>query len=454
MPCLDENCKINRPVFNLPGQTKGLYCVAHKNDVMVNVRAKKCMYFNCNTRPYYNYIHNKGPLYCVTHKKDGMIDVTNKRCIYLNCNIQSSYNYIGEKIPLYCVTHKKDEMIDIKNKRCIHPDCNTRPIYNNPVEKIALYCNLHKKDGMIDIKSKRCINSDCNIRPTYNIPGEKIPLYCNLHKTNGMIDIKSKRCIHDKCIIRANFNNPGEKPALYCNLHKIDGMIDIEHKRCIYHDCDKRPSYNNPCEKTALYCVIHKQDVMIDIINKRCKLCPIIISNKQYKGYCYRCFIYTFPDSLILRNHKTKERTVADYIKQEFPDYDFKFDKIIQDGCSKRRPDILLDMGEYNIIVEIDENQHQKYDCSCENKRLMEIFQDCGSRPLVMIRFNPDQYYINNKSIPSCWTTTEDRGLCIIKSTKKKEWDTRLQSLKEAIKLQIDFTGERKEIDVIHLFYD
>ena len=155
-----------------------------------------------------------------------------------------------------------------------------------------------------------------------------------------------------------------------------------------------------------------------------------------------------------MRNHKTKERHVADYIKQEFPQYDFTFDKIIQDGCSRRRPDILLDMAEYVIIIEIDENQHQKYDSSCENKRLMEIFQDCGSRPLIMIRFNPDQYYNNAKSIPSCWTTTNEKGLYIIKTSSKKEWESRLQKLKETITSQIDFSEERKDIDIIHLFYD
>ena len=43
-------------------------------------------------------------------------------------------------------------------------------------------------------------------------------------------------------------------------------------------------------------------------------------------------------------------------------------------------------------IVEIDENQHIEYDCSCENKRIMELSQDVGHRPIIFIRFNPDDY--------------------------------------------------------------
>jgi hypothetical protein len=42
--------------------------------------------------------------------------------------------------------------------------------------------------------------------------------------------------------------------------------------------------------------------------------------------------------------------------------------------------------------IEIDENQHVAYDCSCENKRIMELSQDVGHRPIVFIRFNPDGY--------------------------------------------------------------
>lgn len=179
------------------------------------------------------------------------------------------------------------------------------------------------------------------------------------------------------------------------------------------------------------------------------------IGNKKYQGYCFRCFLYLFPNSEIIRNHKTKERAVADYIREQFPDYTITLDKPVTGGCSKRRPDVLIDFGEYTLIIEIDENQHDTYDCTCENKRLMELFQDAGSRPLVMIRFNPDEYTNNkNEKITSCWSYTKEKGLCAIKKTKQKEWQKRLESLSDAIKLQINYTGVRKEIDVIHLFYD
>ncbi len=42
-------------------------------------------------------------------------------------------------------------------------------------------------------------------------------------------------------------------------------------------------------------------------------------------------------------------------------------------------------------------------DCSCENKRIMEISQDINHRPLIFIRFNPDDYKKREYNITSCW---------------------------------------------------
>ncbi len=44
----------------------------------------------------------------------------------------------------------------------------------------------------------------------------------------------------------------------------------------------------------------------------------------------------------------------------------------------------------YALIIECDEDQHKGY--SCENKRIMELFEDCGRVPIVLVRFNPHAY--------------------------------------------------------------
>ena len=173
---------------------------------------------------------------------------------------------------------------------------------------------------------------------------------------------------------------------------------------------------------------------------------------KKYNGYCMPCCIHMCPEVSVSRNYKTKEREVTDRIKESFPDFDWVLDKKVEGGCSKRRPDLLLDLGERIIIVEVDENKHTTYDCSCENKRLMELSRDLGHRPIVFIRFNPDGYVDSaGKKISSCWRLN-GHGVMTIMKTRQKEWDIRINTLKDQVKYWVDNTTE-KTVEIIELFY-
>ena len=180
--------------------------------------------------------------------------------------------------------------------------------------------------------------------------------------------------------------------------------------------------------------------------------CDTAPSNPQYEGYCLSCFFHLFPEKPNTRNYKTKEKDVVDRITQSFPNFTWVADKKVQDGCSRRRPDLLLDMGSHIIIMEVDENKHTDYDCSCEHKRLMELSQDLQHRPIIFIRFNPDDY-INQEGIlvKSCWKLNK-LGIMQIQKTKQKEWEERINSLKQQIQYWIDNPTE-KTIEIIELFY-
>lgn len=161
-----------------------------------------------------------------------------------------------------------------------------------------------------------------------------------------------------------------------------------------------------------------------------------------------------FPDKPVARNYKTKEYAVVEFIKNTFPAFPWISDKIIQGGCSKRRPDLLLDLGYQLIIIEVDENQHTDYDCSCENKRIMELSQDIGHRPIVFIRFNPDDYDKNGKNVTSCWGLNQT-GICVVKKSKKDEWLQRLNALAEQVNYWLQPKNEtNKTVEIIQLFYD
>ena len=107
-----------------------------------------------------------------------------------------------------------------------------------------------------------------------------------------------------------------------------------------------------------------------------------------------------------------------------------------------------------HIIIEVDENQHKSYECSCDNKRIMELSQDIGHRPIVFIRFNPDDYVDQEgKNVKSCWSITKQTG--IIKIGNTDEWITRLKNLSNQIKYWTnpENTSE-KTVEIVELYYD
>ena len=175
-------------------------------------------------------------------------------------------------------------------------------------------------------------------------------------------------------------------------------------------------------------------------------------ATKKYEGYCMPCFVNN-PANMhkpAMRNYKTKEKEVVDCVIQHYPQFTWIADRKVQDGCSQRRPDLLLDMGSHIIIIEVDENKHTSYDCSCENKRLMEISQDLQHRSIVFIRFNPDSYRDQyGVMVKSCWKLNK---LGVMTIVSRNEWNERLGILIQQIKYWVDNPTE-KTVEIVELFY-
>ena len=415
-----------------------------------------CAHEGCKKRPSYNTEGETRGLYCATHKQEGMIDVNHKTCKHKGCKTRPSYNIEGKTNGLYCVTHKKEGMIDVIGKTCAHEGCRKQPSYNTEGESKALYCVTHKHEGMINVVDDTCAHEGCKKRPAYNTEGEIRGLYCVTHKQEGMVDVKNKTCAHEGCRKIPSYNTEGETKGLYCATHKQEGMVNVISNTCAHEGCRKQPSYNTEGETKALYCATHRQEGMVNVKTPTCKthLCPTTVQNQKYEGYCMRCFIYIFPDKPVSRNYKTKETAVVQYVKSSFPGFDWVCDKTVSGGCSKKRPDLVLDLGYQVLVVEIDENQHTDYDCSCENKRTMELSRDIGHRPLVFIRFNPDDYKKGSKTIRSCWTINGN-GICVVAKKKQTEWTDRLAALGEAICYwSLPENTTDKTVEVVQLFYD
>jgi hypothetical protein len=84
----------------------------------------------------------------------------------------------------------------------------------------------------------------------------------------------------------------------------------------------------------------------------------------------------------------------------------------------------------------------------------MEISQDINHRPLIFIRFNPDDYKKGTTNITSCWGIGTS-GLYTIKKNKKSEWIERLQTLQNQISYWLNPENQtNKTVEIIQLFYD
>jgi len=338
---------------------------------------------------------------------------------------------------LYCGVHKLDNMVDVTHPTCKHEKCKTRANFNYEGETKGLYCGVHGiKLGMVNVVSPTCKHEKCKTQPTFNYEGETKGLYCGVHGIKlGMVNVKERRtCKHEKCETRAHFNYEGETKGLYCGVHGIKlGMVNVVSPTCKHEKCKTRATFNYEGETKGLYCSKHGIELgMVDVKHPRCKLGCGTLCTKKYRGYCFRCFIRTFPDEPVSRNYKTKELYVADFVKNNFHDKTIICDKVISGGCSRRRPDIMIDFGYQILIVEVDEGQHDLYKTTCEDQRINDIYTDLGDRPIVLIRFNPDGYKTKNGNITSCWGPNK-RGITVVKKSKKKEWEQRLSELKEKI---------------------
>lgn len=179
--------------------------------------------------------------------------------------------------------------------------------------------------------------------------------------------------------------------------------------------------------------------------------CPVLATIPKYKGYCSRCFMHTFPAEKITRGYKLKEKHVQDFLKESYPNENLRFDTTVG-GCSRRRPDCFIDRYTHSIIVEIDENQHNDYDTTCEEVRINELFTDLADRPIVFIRFNPDSYIdTDGTKRNSSFKYHKTLGVPMVRDTE--EWNERLGILKDTID---DYLYSISTIPItnVYLFYD
>lgn len=235
----------------------------------------------------------------------------------------------------------------------------------------------------------------------------------------------------------------------------------IECRGCSICEHNKVKIQCKECRGSQI-CEHNKQKHVCVICNPSCSCqeCKSILTNKRSYSYplCQACFCNKYPDHERSTLYKIKERYLRDELRERFPNNDINmiFDKAVDGGCSNKRPDVLIDLLTHSIIIECDEHQHKNY--TCENKRTMQLFEDLGNRPLVMIRFNPDNYIDENgNKVEGCFkplTEVQDMHKKRFYNINETEWNRRICVLEKVIKEYIGLdTFPSKEITEIKLFY-
>lgn len=392
------------------GLVKGrpIYCGTHAPPEYSDVVSKLCAEDGCNIRPHYGPLGGS-PMYCRTHADPSHIDLTNRMCAYPGCvKTQPTYGRPGGK-GVYCRTHAPDDYIMVKTvRRCIYPNCELHPIFGPRGGKPET-CKTHIKKGYINVISKTCANVACDTRPTYGLVQRK-PVYCQNHTplNAGYRDVMNKMCNGTGCTSRAYYGKLFQ-PKIHCRDHKTVDEYTNNNPKC--KKCKKeRPLYTDQENNFPLRCDACKLDADVNVVERKCDTCKLPSFIRSDFQDCEDCYAWW-----TVKPQKSKEvmvKAILDTANVEYTSHD----KIPKDSCFRYRPDFMIDCGTHVLIVEVDEDQHRGYDCTCEQARMINLFQDQGGMHTIFIRFNPDTY-TDSHGERHAWLPS--RGKTLVDTIKK-----------------------------------
>ena len=173
---------------------------------------------------------------------------------------------------------------------------------------------------------------------------------------------------------------------------------------------------------------------------------------------CLPCILGTRGQKRQTRNNKTKELAVVKLILEKVwsKGLSWTCDVRIPGGASLYRPDLCTILDFLCLILEVDEDQHNRYLDEDEKKRLVALSEDTGRLPMKVLRFNPDGLWGSQ----SCWKMDPNTG--ILQLTPDTYWESRLDTLADTIKQIVEAPSasyrvvELGEGDILvqYLFFD
>ena len=172
------------------------------------------------------------------------------------------------------------------------------------------------------------------------------------------------------------FGLVGDRRARWCKNcpNKPVDAVDIKSRRCTCPN-SKHPTFGLESDRQRKWCArCPKPAEAINLVSRWCKECKQIQVNAIYKPYCTSCFFHKHPEITPPKVYRTRENHLFNRVMKDFPGV-FRYDVPIQGGCSKKKPDLFVDLGSHVLHGKNDEHGDNHRGNQCENKRMMELSQ-------------------------------------------------------------------------------
>ena len=318
-----------------------------------------------------------------------MVNVVTKRCEYTECRRVACFGPSNTKGTTHCRAHKLDGMVLKVGMVCAAEGCISRvAVYgyiNIPIKSQKLVCCDHNVSGMMNVRANRCTFVGCEaMYPMYGYIGTDKGLRCSKHRMKEMARLKAPQrdCYKENCGKLSTFGFPG-KGDTSCSVHIEEGMVYLSTKRCQDpKGCVELATHGNSA-KSRNRCSIHKQHGDINILENKCGECGFMdVIDKD--GMCKTCGAFQ-------KRQRSKQLLISKFLESN--GYKYHYDKVVDSpDVIKVIPDFrLIDIDTHEVVLEVDEFQHFGRECTCEQLRMMRVWQELG-KPLFLIRYNPDIY--------------------------------------------------------------
>ncbi len=294
--------------------------------------------------------------------------------------------------------------------KCEIKECKTGASYGIKQE-FATRCKKHGEKDMVHNSRTYCSHGkqhskceDCRNDLTCSIDGcEEKSVYGVKQRFPTRCKMKEHR--EEKMVAKPRSNCQHGRQRNHCK--QCDGVLICKHGRRRNHckQCDGASIciHEIQCYKCYI-CKSESNYFCIRRYNNGNRCIRAKMKNSKYDNYCATCFIDLFPND---SRSKTaglpiKEFEVRQQLNIAFPNR-FIYGKqlVIADRKEKctslnRFIDAQTEFKNCVLIIEIDENQHKKYDLKDEKLRIVQIRQN-AEKNLIVVRFNPDKYIENGE---------------------------------------------------------